>query len=82
MNIYRHRFCAKCPNNQRTITYNLEIESEHTIMVEEIVQAGQDAGTIEQPYHENIADMMHKRFEGKQRLRAFHHGVEIETHRG
>lgn len=78
-NIYRHRFCAKCPNNGRTISYQLEIEASGVIMVEEIVKAGQEAGCLPQPYHENIADMMLSRFGGRQRLRAMHHGVEIET---
>jgi hypothetical protein len=82
MNVYRYRFCALCPNNRRTITYSLELTSDRTIMVEEIVAAGEAAQDLPKPYHENIADMLFEKFGGSQRLRAYHHGVEIETVRG
>lgn len=33
-------------------------------------------------YHEALADKLLKRFRGFQIIRAHHHGIEIETHRG
>lgn len=79
MNIYRHRFYARCPNNGETVAYDLAIETTGTIMVEAIVEAGRETDSLPQSYHENIADMMLSRFGGVQRLKAWHHGVEIET---
>ena len=46
------------------------------------IAAGEAAQDLPKPYHENIADMLFEKFGGSQRLRAFHHGVEIETVRG
>lgn len=82
MNIYRHRFSVDCPNNGQHIDYALEVRAFHLVMAEDIVTACAGAAGIERPYHENIADMLHARFGGWQRLVAFHHGVEIETLRG
>lgn len=82
MNTYRHDFSTRCPNNGQVIWYRLEIEALHVVMAEDIQAAGKDAQTLPKPYHENIADMLHERFGGVQRLFAFHHGVEIETLRG
>jgi len=82
LNIYRYRFWVPCPNNGRAISYTLKLETGRTIMVEDIIAAGEHALTLEKPYHENIADMLYERFGGEQGLRAFHHGVEIETRRG
>jgi len=81
-NIYRHQFTATCPNNGQTITYSLELSCEWTIMVEDIQEVCVEAQDLGRPYHENIADLLHAKLGGKQVLRAFHHGVEIESHRG
>lgn len=82
MNTYCHRFSVDCPNNGQHIDYALRIRSQHVIMAEEIVAACVSAKDIEKPYHENIADMLHAKFGGRQRLVAFHHGVKIKTRRG
>jgi hypothetical protein len=77
MNIYTRQFVAMCPNNNESIIYNLRIETlDRMIHVEHIVTA---TALIKQGYHEQIADELHRRFGGRQVLRAHHHGVDIET---
>jgi hypothetical protein len=82
VNIYRHTFTGPCPNNQRSIDYRLEIRANRVLMAEDIVSVCEEMKTAGKPYHETIADRLYERFAGKQRLIAFHHGVEIETVRG
>jgi hypothetical protein len=79
MNIYRYQFVSHCPNNDRPIIYSLEIETADVIHVEHIMTA---AALHETAYHEEIADDMHERFQGRQIIKAHHHGVDIETRRG
>ncbi|MDN4061160.1 hypothetical protein QPK31_23350 [Massilia sp. YIM B02769] len=77
MNIYTRQFVAACPNNSQPIIYTLRIEvADRMIQVEHIVTA---TALIKQGYHEQIADELHRRFGGRQVLRAHHHGVDIET---
>jgi len=79
-NRYMHRFVATCPNNGAMIVYDLVIETaDKMIQVEHITTA---TALIKQGYHEQIADELHRRFGGRQTLRAHHHGVDIETVRG
>jgi len=77
MNIYTRQFVADCPNNSQPIVYSLRIETvDRMIPVEHIVTA---TALIKRGYHEQIADELHRRFGGRQALRAHHHGVDIET---
>jgi len=77
LNRYSHKFVSTCPNNGAQIIYQLEIETDgRMIQVEHIVTATQ---LLKQGYHEQIADELHRRFGGRQILRAHHHGVDIET---
>jgi len=77
MNIYSRQFVADCPNNGQPIIYSLRIETlDRMIQVEHIVTA---TTLIKRGYHEQIADELHRRFGGRQALRAHHHGVDIET---
>lgn len=82
MNIYRTKFVARCPVNDQRVEYNLEIRSTFVVMVEDIQQWCEAALKVEKPYHENMADFLITELGGQQVLRAFHHGVEIETRRG
>lgn len=82
MNVYRHRFTVACPNNGLSVIYNLRIRCLRVVMVEEVVAFCATLASIERPYHENIADALFAKFGGKQRIRAHHHGVDIETRRG
>lgn len=76
-NRYSHQFVASCPNNGAMIIYSLVIETQgRMIQVEHIVTA---TSLIKQGYHEQIADELHRRFGGRQILKAHHHGVDIET---
>lgn len=80
INIYRHRFVCKCPNNSLPIIYYLEVQSKDLIHVEKIVIACQLWQT---EYHEKIAEGLASQFPNtRQILTAHHHGVDIETHRG
>jgi hypothetical protein len=78
MNIYCHDFISACPNNGKPIFYELEIRTHAVIMVEEIIAAC----AVPKIYHEALADKLTAQFGGMQLLRAFHHGVRIETVRG
>ncbi len=80
INIYRRNFRAKCPNNDESISYDLAIRTTETIMVETICK--QIAESIKNPvFHESLADDLKLRIGGDQVLTAFHHGVDVETHR-
>jgi len=76
MNTYRHTFVATCPSDGESIVYRLEIKVPEVIMVEHIRTA---TALIKKGYHEKIADELHERFGGEQRIVATHQGVEIET---
>lgn len=78
MNIYRHKFTAECPNNSRVVEYYFEVASERMIMAEDIVAACK----VDKVFQEPLADTLYDRFGGRQVMRAFHHGVWVETHRG
>lgn len=76
MNIYRHTFVAECPADCEQIVYSLEIRSLSMIRVEHIRTA---TALIKSGFHEQIADQLHERFGGEQRITARHQGVDIET---
>lgn len=78
MNIYRHEFWTKCPNNGQLIGYKFELQTSERFMVERIVE---DCKRFKEGFHEDIADQLLKMYGGHQVLKAFHHGVEIETFR-
>lgn len=78
MNIYRHRFPAKCPGNGRMVEYAITIQTSRMILVEDIVKACKARAA----YHEDIAETLYNQFGGFQIMTAHHHGVDIETHRG
>jgi hypothetical protein len=79
MNIYRYPFFALCPANDKRIDYALEITSDSTILVEDIIAAVSALPTA--GYHEDIADILRMNLPGRQVIRAHHHGVDIETRR-
>ena len=81
-NTYRITFTARCPNNDQVISYCLEIEADHVIMAEDIVAHANAAKELFRPYHENMADYLFTELGGRQVMKAFHHGVWIETKRG
>lgn len=80
MNIYRHKFKRVCPNNGLSIIYHLTIETPHVLMVESIIEEVENLP--ENGFHEAFADTLTRTLPGKQTLRAYHHGVDIETVRG
>ena len=75
MNIYTTEFFAKCPNNGIRIKYQLRIEAEGVIPVEEILAA---VDRFREGFHESLADAL-STLGGRQTLTADHHGVTIET---
>ena len=76
MNTYTRQFQVVCPNNGLHVSYVLSIQTDRVIPVEAIVSATEAIGM---GYHEDVADELHARFGGHQRLVAHHHGVDIET---
>ena len=78
MNTYKTQFFAHCPTNNVRITYNLTIQTDSTIMVEDIID---EVSSLNRGFHEAFADRLHCEFGGKQTLTADHHGVIVETER-
>lgn len=78
MNRYLTSFYAKCPLNGIRITYDLVIEADTLIAVEDIVT---EVERIDAGFQEDIADALFARFGGIQTLTANHHSVLIETTR-
>lgn len=76
LNRYHVTFTATCPNNGVEIDYDLTIETNLTIMVEDIMAEVQ---SIKCGFHEDIADRLGNRFLGRQTLKGHHHGVDITT---
>jgi hypothetical protein len=79
MNAYITEFFANCPNNGVRIKYALRIETNDILPVEQIIVVVE---SIDDRFHEEIADGLHQAFGGIQTLVADHHGVTIETTRG
>jgi hypothetical protein len=77
MNIYQTEFFAKCPSNNVRVHYRLRIETEEIISVEDLMSRIETV--YAEGFHELMADDMHETFGGRQVLKAYHHGVEIET---
>jgi hypothetical protein len=81
MNIYRFIFIVKCPVNGKPISYAFELQKPDSekVMVEDISAF---AKAFNSEFHEQLADAFLEKFGGQQILKAHHHGVDIETHRG
>ena len=79
MNIYTYQFKLKCPVNDLVIKYNLKIKSSEIIRIEDIVSF---LAEYEKGFHEDVANKLFDQFAGYQIMKAFHHGVHIETRRG
>lgn len=79
MNKYKVKFQATCPANGDAIDYSLQISIDQMIRVEAILEAVNGFGS---GFHEDIADVLYKKFGGRQLMVAVHGGVIIETERG
>lgn len=79
LNSYTTEFFCNCPNNGIRIKYRLRIEkTQEMLSVEELIAAVE---SLDDQFHEELADELLRRFGGKQTLIAEHHGVTIETTR-
>jgi hypothetical protein len=78
VNTYTADFFAKCPSNAARVRYTLEIQSSQMVMVEDI-NAVLLSDEFREGYHEQLADRLALLLPGHQTMRAFHHGVQIET---
>lgn len=76
MNKYSLKFFAYCPENNLRIEYDLQIMLKTKIMAEDLIDA---VNLIDRGHHEEIANQLHREFGGLQTLKAYHHGVNIET---
>lgn len=79
MNKYKVKFQATCPVNGDAIDYSLEISREQMIKVESLLEV---VGEFTSGFHEDFADLLHKKFGGRQLMVAIHGGVIVETERG
>ena len=78
MNTYTAEFFAKCPGNGARVKYTLEVQTSRMVMVEQINDVLL-TDFFREGYHEAFADHLAQQLPGRQTLRAFHHGVAIET---
>jgi hypothetical protein len=76
VNVYRYIFAAKCPRDDETIIYGLEIRSGEKITVERIKEVCAEWPT---GFQEDIAADLQVQLGGSLTLRAQHQGVEIVT---
>ena len=76
MNTYSTTFFGRCPANGIRISYTLQIATNITVAVEEILN---EVENLDDKFHEQIADILFAKFGGTQTLIANHHGVTIET---
>ena len=76
MNIYQTEFTCICPVNKKQIEYLWTIETDETIMVEEMIEY---KNKFIEGLHEEMADELSHAFPGEQILIADHHGVLITT---
>lgn len=79
MNKYKVKFQATCPVNGDAIEYSLEISRGQMIKVESLLEV---VGEFTSGFHEDFADLLHKKFGGRQLMVAIHGGVVVETERG
>ncbi len=79
MNIYSYSFPVVCPNDGENIIFNLSIETKETVYVEHIKAFLSLHRTA---FQEVLADKLHTKFGGLQRIEAEHQGVLIVTIRG
>jgi hypothetical protein len=77
VNRYSTTFFCTCPVNKARVEYHLTIETTQVISVEELLELL--ATVYADGFHELMADDLYQRFGGTQTMRAFHHGVTIET---
>lgn len=77
MNTYSTTFFCVCPVNKVRVQYHLKIETTAIVSVEELLE--RLTTVYADGFHEPIADDLHATFGGVQTLRAYHHGVVIET---
>lgn len=78
MNTYTAEFFSKCPGNGARVRYELQIQTSGMLMVERINDVLL-TDALREGYHEAFADHLARQLPGRQTLRAFHHGVQIET---
>jgi hypothetical protein len=79
LNIYTIQFFSNCPNNGIRIHYDLRIESETPIRVENIFA---EIDRVDDLFHEEMAEQLAMALPGRHTLSAHHHGVHITTLRG
>lgn len=78
MNVYTTRFFSICPSNGVRVEYEISIETDKIIQVEDLVDA---VTLLDRGYHEEIADQLFREFGGRQTIVADHHGVIIRSTR-
>lgn len=76
MNVYTTRFFSICPNSGTRIEYEVNIETERVIQVEDIIDC---VMLFDRGFHEEIADQLFREFGGRQTIIADHHGVTIRS---
>lgn len=77
MNTYRTQFIARCPSDGQRILYSLEMQSEHTVMVEDI---NEELDNCTEDYQESIAQRLAAEFpQCSIRLHGIHQGIEITS---
>ena len=79
MNKYFYEYFGKCPVDNQTIRYEVEILSEGVIFVEKLTTM---CAIVADKIQEEGADVLFTTFGGKQTITGTHQGVKIVTTRG
>jgi hypothetical protein len=78
MNIYEYPLVCKCLVDNKSIRYQIKIETPDQLMAEDLIGFQFDDPNIQ----ESIADALYDRFGGTQTIVGVHSGVKITTRRG
>ena len=79
MNTYETTHRAKCPNGSLVDTYQVKIQSQATIMVEDIISALNDAPS--QIFQEDLATLLRSQIGAEITIIGSHHGIQITSFR-
>lgn len=79
MNTYKTTHRAACPNGKLIDTYQVEIKSHNTLMVESIIETLESAPNP--IYQEDLADYLRAKLGAEIKVIGWHFGIEVTCQR-
>ena len=77
-NEYRGRFESRCPVDERRDSYEVDIDSKHTIQVEDILKYFEEVKT-KKVFQEDHAKNLSKLFNADVMITGFHSGIRVSS---